>query len=83
MEKLLFKDEDAQKTDENQEENEENPENNEKNNQLKANKDDSKKIILLKNEIKHYDKNLQDIEKEIEKKKQEKMTQNYLKIIYY
>ena len=53
MEKLLYREEESVKTEENQDENEENPEENiEKNSPRKKGKDDTKKILLLKNEIK-------------------------------
>ena len=44
----------------------------------KITKDESKKIQLLKNEIKHYEKSLSEIEKKIALKKEEEMTQKYI-----
>ena len=84
MEKLLYREEESVKTEENQDENEENPEENiEKNSPRKKGKDDTKKILLLKNlllknEIKHYDKSIAEIEKMIENKKEEEMTKKYI-----
>jgi len=65
MEKLLYRDEEPIKNaNTNQNENEEGQENNE-NMPTKITKDESKKIQLLKNEIKHYEKSLSEIEKKL------------------
>ena len=78
MEKLLYRDEEPIKNaNTNQNENEEGQENNE-NIPTKITKDESKKIQLLKNEIKHYEKSLSEIEKKIALKKEEEMTQKYI-----
>ena len=78
MEKLLFKEEETAKTEDNPEEKAENQEEKNEKSPRKKSKDDSKKITLLKNEIKHYDKNLQELEKMIESKKEEEMTKKYI-----